>query len=88
MKGRYAMVTPPGFGGRETEEELIENLGAPREEHAVHPRDEEGPEYDDNEEYAVGQECEKCGMVIAVGQEVRRRLDGRWVHETCPIPGT
>ena len=81
------MVTPPNFGGRETEEDLIEDLGVPRDEHHVQHPDEEGPEYDDNEEYAVGQVCGRCGMVITAGQETRRRSDGRWVHETCPVPG-
>jgi hypothetical protein len=87
VKGRRTVATPPDFGGREIEEGLIEDLGVPREEpHVQHP-DEEGAAYDDNEEYAVGQVCERCGQVITAHQEARRRTDGRWVHETCPTPG-
>jgi hypothetical protein len=29
--------------------------------------------------------CGLCGAVIAGGQDVRRRADGTWVHESCPV---
>ena len=37
-----------------------------------------------NEAHAPGAVCERCGTVITAGQDVRRRLDGRWVHDECP----
>jgi hypothetical protein len=39
---------------------------------------------DGNEAHAAGQVCELCGGVIAPDQDARRRLDGRWMHESCP----
>jgi hypothetical protein len=81
------VATPPDFGGRETEEGLMEDLGGPKEEHPVQHLQEDPSAYDDNEEHAAGQVCGRCGMVISAAQEARRRADGRWVHETCPTPG-
>jgi hypothetical protein len=26
-----------------------------------------------------------CGAVITRGQNVRRRADGQWMHEVCPL---
>lgn len=83
------MTTPPDFGGREIEEGLFEDLGGTREEYAQeHTQqhiDEGGLEVDDNEAHAPGMVCVHCGAVITAGQDVRRRLDGQWVHELCPI---
>ena len=83
------MTTPPDFGGREIEEGLFEDLGGTREEyaqeHTQQPIDEGGLEVDDNEAHAPGMVCVHCGAVITAGQDVRRRLDGQWVHELCPI---
>jgi hypothetical protein len=42
-----------------------------------------GPE--DNELHASGQVCARCGTVINATQDVRRLLDGGWVHEVCPV---
>jgi hypothetical protein len=78
-----SMTTPPGFGGRDFEEGLQEDLGAPPPEHG--PReDNESGDYDSNELHAAGQTCARCGKVIEPGQDARRHLDGQWVHETCP----
>jgi len=84
------MTTPPDFGGREIEEGLLEDLGGPRQEHATdhldtdHP-DEAGSGDDDNEAHAAGETCARCGAVITAGQDVRRRADGEWVHDLCPV---
>ncbi len=43
-------------------------------------------EPEDNEARAPGQICERCGLLITASQDVRRLLDGRWVHEWCPVP--
>jgi hypothetical protein len=32
----------------------------------------------------VGQRCGRCGLPVAPGQDVRRRVSGTWVHENCP----
>ena len=41
---------------------------------------------EDNEAHAAGNVCPRCGTVITTGQDARRRLDGQWVHEVCPVP--
>jgi hypothetical protein len=79
------MTTPPDFGGREIEEGLLEDLGAPRKEHAVDRPDEAGFGGDDNEAHAAGMVCARCGAVITASQDVRRRADGEWVHDDCPV---
>jgi hypothetical protein len=83
------MTTPPDFGGREIEEGLFEDLGGTREEyaeeHAQVPGVDAGREVDDNEAHAPGMTCVHCGAVITAGQDVRRRADGQWVHEVCPV---
>ena len=79
------MTTPPDFGGREIEEGMLEDLGGPRQEHAVEHDDQDGSLWSENEAHAPGMICERCGAVITLGQDVRRRADGQWVHELCPI---
>jgi hypothetical protein len=83
------MTTPPDFGGREIEEGLFEDLGGTREEyaeeHAQVPGVDAGSEVDDNEAHHPGVVCGHCGAVITAGQDVRRRADGQWVHELCPV---
>jgi hypothetical protein len=32
----------------------------------------------------AGRRCGRCGRPVAPGQDVRRRADGTWVHESCP----
>jgi len=39
---------------------------------------------DGNAARAAGQRCGRCGQPIAPGQDVRRRVSGTWVHESCP----
>ncbi len=88
------MTTPPNFGGRAIGEGLDEDLGAPPPERSEQSRldddREEGEhaEYSSvwgsNEAHAPGQLCARCGVLISPGQDVRRRLDGTWVHEICP----
>jgi hypothetical protein len=81
---REALVTtPPDFGGREIEEGVMEDLGVPPGEHPVSGDDEETVR-DDNELHAAGEVCARCGAEITPGQDVRRRLDGQWIHEICP----
>ena len=77
------MTTPPDFGGREIEEGAMEDLGGPPGPHPVSGQDEETGR-DDNELHAPGEVCARCGAAIAPGQDVRRRLDGQWIHEICP----
>ncbi len=77
------MTTPPDFGGREIEEGVAEDLGVPLEEHPVNGQD-ENTGWGDNELHAPGEVCARCGAEITPGQDVRRRLDGRWIHEICP----
>lgn len=77
------MTTPPTHGGREIEEGLQEDLGVPRPEHG--PReDNESGDWDSNELHAAGQTCARCGQVIEPSQDVRRLVNGQWVHEVCP----
>jgi hypothetical protein len=80
---RHAVTTPPDFGGREIEEGLLEDLGGPRQEHRESHQDEDSA-WSDNEAHAPGKVCELCGAVITPGQDVRRRADGKWMHEICP----
>lgn len=80
------MTTPPGFGGREIEEGLQEDLGAPREPRPADHQDDDSVLLSDNEAHAPGQVCERCGAVITGDQDVRRRADGKWIHEVCPRP--
>lgn len=40
---------------------------------------------DSNAATAPGKICELCGAVIGASQEARRRVDGEWIHEACPI---
>ncbi len=80
------MTVPPDIGGRETEEDLMEDLGGPHEEHPVPHDDEVRSDWDDNELHAAGRVCARCGAVIAPGQDARLRADGQWVHEICPLP--
>jgi hypothetical protein len=42
---------------------------------------------DRNAARPVGQRCERCGRLIALGQAARRRVTGPWVHENCPARG-
>jgi hypothetical protein len=39
---------------------------------------------DGNAARAAGRCCGRCGQPIAPGQDVRRRVNGTWVHESCP----
>lgn len=77
------MTTPPDFGGREIEEGLLEDLGGPRQDRRESHQDEDSA-WSDNEAQAPGNVCELCGAVITPGQDVRRRADGKWMHEICP----
>ena len=38
-----------------------------------------------NEAHAAGQVCERCKQVITAVQDARRRPDGQWVHDECPV---
>ena len=39
---------------------------------------------DGNAARAAGQLCGRCGLPVTPGQDVRRRVGGTWVHESCP----
>ena len=47
-------------------------------------RNPDGPT-DDNAATAPGKICERCGELITARQDVRRRVNGEWIHEACPI---
>ena len=32
----------------------------------------------------LSQRCGRCGLPVAPGQDVRRRIGGTWVHGSCP----
>jgi hypothetical protein len=40
----------------------------------------------DNAARAPGRICELCGTVITASQDARLEPDGRWIHESCPVP--
>jgi hypothetical protein len=69
------------------EEEQRELYEGERElyEHEAGEREADYLDREDNELHASGQVCERCGTVITATQEVRRLLDGHWVHEVCPL---
>jgi hypothetical protein len=48
--------------------------------------DQNGLAADTNAATAPGKICELCGAVIEGTQEARRRVNGEWIHEACPIP--
>lgn len=50
-----------------------------------HEQDQDCLTPDDNAATAPGEVCELCGSVITAGQDARLRVDGRWIHEACPI---
>ena len=81
------MTVPPDYGGRETEEDLLADLGGPSAKHPVPHDDDSEDEWDSNELHAAGQVCARSGAVIQRGQDARLRADGRWAHEICPLPG-
>ena len=39
---------------------------------------------DGNAAHAAGHRCGRCGLPMMPGQDVRRRVSGTWVHESCP----
>lgn len=78
------MTTPPDFGGTELEESRQEEFGIAPEEHEAVRDDMLADPHEDNEAQAPGETCGRCGNEIQPGQDVRRRADGRWVHEVCP----
>jgi hypothetical protein len=80
------VTVPPDYGGQETEEDLLADLGGPHAKHPVPHDDDSEDEWDGNELHATGQVCARCGAAIQPGQDVRHRADGKWVHEICPLP--
>ena len=42
-------------------------------------------EGDDHWVRAAGEDCARCGQTIVEGAFVRRRADGGWAHQECPI---
>jgi hypothetical protein len=87
------MTVPPEYDEEERLREQSQTVSpAEREaegerEIAEHDREDREVEYLDpesNEAHAPGQVCARCGTIITASQDVRRRPDGRWVHEVCP----
>ena len=72
---------------QQSEGGLAEDEDSAEREIAEHDREERelaSRPLEDNEAHAAGQICARCGAVVTVSQDVRRRADGRWVHEVCP----
>jgi hypothetical protein len=78
------MTTRPDFGPEYGEEELESQGVLPAEAEDLSGEFATDPIIADHEAHAPGKTCERCGAVITVHQDARRRLDGRWVHEVCP----
>lgn len=58
-------------------------LPAQGSEHS--PELNESSQPDTNAATAPGKICDLCGRVISANQEARRRVNGEWIHEACPI---
>jgi hypothetical protein len=82
-------------GEMSTQEAVFQEEGgivpaAPSEEEhelAEHNRGEREVVYldaEENELRAPGEVCARCHQTITAGQDVRRRVDGTWMHEVCP----
>ena len=72
---------------QQSEGGLAEDEDSAEREIAEHDREERelaSRPLEDNEAHAAGQICARCGAVVTASQDVRRRADGRWVHEVCP----
>jgi len=87
-------MTQPDFGGEEDQDRQPGLFPQDREdspereirERALEERELELDYLDkDNEAHAAGQVCARRGVVITAGQDTRRRSDGRWIHEVCPL---
>ncbi len=91
------MTVRPDFGPEYGDEERkrFEEEGPPEpqaaeEEGELPDREREDEEVnfldpESNEAHAPGSVCERCGQVITAQQDARRRTDGQWVHEECPV---
>ena len=55
------------------------------EEHEIEDREVDYLDPERHEAHAPGQVCARCGHAITAGQDARRRLDGTWLHEVCPV---
>jgi hypothetical protein len=83
----------PEYGDEERKRFEEHDLPGPEvaeEEREIGEREREDEEVEfldpeSNEAHAAGQVCERCGQVISTGQDARRRLDGQWVHDECPV---
>jgi hypothetical protein len=40
---------------------------------------------DEHWAHAFGQPCARCGQLMEEDQFARRRADGFWIHELCPM---
>ena len=73
-------VTEPSFFNPG---KMIPSDNSRRHDDGLHEGD--SPE-DGNAASAPGKVCQLCGAVIKANQEARRRIDGEWIHEACPMP--
>jgi hypothetical protein len=74
---RFEDEAPPGPSEAEEEQEYQEQK---REDEEVNFIDAES-----NEAHTPGSVCERCGQIISATQDARRRPDGKWVPEECPV---
>ena len=79
------MTTPPDFGGHDVGEGRMEDLGGPEQDFSGYVEEEVDSGWTGNEAHAAGAVCALCGAAITAGQDVRRRADGQWVHDLCPV---
>ena len=40
---------------------------------------------DEHWAHAFGQPCARCGQLMEDDEFARRRADGYWIHERCPV---
>ena len=79
------MTVSPDFGGREIEEGLAEDLGAPPPEHTVDHEDKAGSEWTTTRRMPRAWSARCAARSSRAGQDVRRRVGGEWVHDVCPV---
>lgn len=97
------MAARPEYGEEvdleECKEEVLESGRGPLpvwedpgdSEFAEHQQAEEEthhPAFESNEAHHPGAVCDHCGAVIGPSEDVRRTVEGRWVHELCPGVGS
>jgi hypothetical protein len=79
------MTTAPDFGGREIEEGLLEDLGSPRQEHAVNHQDEAGSGVTTTRRTPRAWSAHGAARSSRPARMCGAGADGEWVHDICPV---